>query len=123
MYDEPIHEVEKFVYLGCEISKDGDVRKEVSIRIGEAGAASKNKEKVWIEDGMSLLTKLKLFNSVVPSVLLYGCESWKELREFEERVRRFESGCLRKIMKRRLFDMVTEEELRRRTGQQSVTEK
>jgi len=72
-------------------------------------------EKVWNEDGMSLRTKLKLFNGIVLSVL-YGCETWKGLREIEERVKRFESGCLRKIMKIRWFDMVSEEELRQRTG-------
>ena len=44
-------------------------------------------------------------------------------REIKERVRRLDSGYLRKNMKIRWFDMVSEEELRRRTGQQSITEK
>ena len=113
--NEPLQEVDKFVYLGCEIRKDGDIRNEVSIRIGKAGAAFRNMEKVWNEDGMSLRTKLKLFNSIVLSVLLYGSETWKGLREVEERVRRFESGCLRKILKIRWYDMVSEDELRQRT--------
>ena len=121
--NEPLQEVDKFVYLGCQISKDGDIRNEIGIRIGKAGAAFRNMEKVWNEDGMSLRTKLKLFNSIVLSVLMYGCETWKGLTEIEERVRRFESGCLRKILKIRWYDMVSEEELRRRTEQQSVTEK
>ena len=121
--DESIQEVEKFVYLGCEVRKDGDIRNEVGIRIGKAGAAFRNMERVWNENGISLRTKLKLFNSIVLSVLLYGCESWKGLKEIEERVRRFESGCLRKIMKIRWFDMVSKEELRRRTGQQTIVEK
>ena len=43
--NEPIQEVEKFVYLGCEISKDGDIRKEVSIRTGKAVAAVRNMKK------------------------------------------------------------------------------
>lgn len=120
---ETLQEVEKFVYLGCEMRNDGDIRNEVGIRIGKAGAAFRNMVKVWNENGMSLRTKLKLFNSIVLSVLLYGSESWKGLREIEERVRRFESGCLRKIMKIRWFDMVSEQELRRRTGQQTITEK
>ena len=115
--NEPLQEVDKFVYLGCEIRKDGDIRNEVSIRIGKAGAAFRNMEKVWNEDGMSLRTKLKLFNSIVLSVLLYGSETWKGLREVEERVRRFESGCLRKILKIRWYDMVSEDELRQRTEQ------
>ena len=50
-------------------------------------------------------------------------ESWKELKGTEERVRRFEGNCLRRIMKIRWYDHVSEEELRRSTGQQSVVEK
>ena len=38
-------------------------------------------------------------------------------------MRRFKSNCLRRILKVRWFDLVSEEELRRRTGQQSVIEK
>ena len=38
-------------------------------------------------------------------------------------MRRLESECLRKIMKIRWFDRVSEKELRRRTGQQTITEK
>ena len=101
--DESIQEVEKFVYLGCEVRKDGDIRKEVGITIDKAGAAFKNMERVWNKNGVCLRTKLKLFNSIVLSVLLYGCESWKGLKEVDERVRRFESGGLRKIVKIRWF--------------------
>ena len=88
--DEIIHEVEKFVYLGCEVRMDGDIRNEVGIMIGKAGAAFRKMEKVWTEKGMSLRTKLKLLNNIVLSVLLYGCESWKYLKEIEKRVRKFE---------------------------------
>ena len=38
-------------------------------------------------------------------------------------VRRFESGCLRKTVKIRWYDIVSGEELKRLTEQQSVTEK
>ena len=95
----------------------------MGIRIDKAGAAFINMEKVWNENGMSLRTKLKLLNSIVLSVLLYGCESWKSLKEMEERERRFESGCPRKIMKIRWFELVSQEKLRRRTGQSSIIEK
>ena len=63
--NEPIQEVGKFVYLGCEVSKDVGISNEVSIRIDNAGAAFRNMEKVWNEDGMSFRTKLKLLNSLV----------------------------------------------------------
>ena len=118
-----IKEVSNFVYLGSRMENDGDIRREINIRIGKASYAFNCLTKVWKEDGISRATKLKLFSCIVISVLLYGCESWKGLKEIEERVRRFESNCLSRILKVRWFDLVSEEELRRRTGQQSVIEK
>ena len=78
--DESIQEEEGFVYLGYEVRKDGDIRKEVGITIDKAGAAFKNMERVWNKNGVCLRTKLKLFNSIVPSGLLYGCEALKGLK-------------------------------------------
>ena len=118
-----LKEVNSFVYLGSRISSDGDIRPEINIRVGKASYAFNCLNNVWKEDRISRATKLRLFNAIVLSVLLYGCESWKGLQEIEERVRRFESNCLRKILKIRWYDHVSEEELRRRTGQQSVVEK
>ena len=71
---------------------------------------------------MCLKTKLKLFNGTVISILLYGCETWKGLKEVETKIRVFESNCLRKIMNIKWYERVTEEEVRRRSGQQSVIE-
>ena len=72
-----INEVPKVTYLRCEISRDANVRNEINIRIGKAGAAFIMLNNVWRAHNMSLSTKLTLFNSIVVSVLIYGCESWK----------------------------------------------
>ena len=95
----------------------------INIRIGKASYAFKLLNKVWKEDRIFLATKLKLFNAIVTFVILYGCESQKGLKEIEDRVRRFESNCLRKILKIQWLDHVSEDELRRITGQQDVIEK
>ena len=94
-----LERVDRFVYLGSTMCEDGDVRREIRTRIGKASSAFNNMKKVWNSSGISQKTKLKLFNAIVIAVLLYGCESWKGLRDVELRVRRFESNCLRKIMK------------------------
>ena len=76
--------------------------------------------KVWKDDDISLLTTLKMFSSIVFTICMYDCESWKGLGEIEDRVRRFESCCVRKIMKIRWYGMVSEVELRRNGGQQPI---
>ena len=47
------------------------------IIISKLGSAFRSMEKVWNGGGMSLCTKLKLLNTIVISVLLYGSDSWK----------------------------------------------
>ena len=76
--------------------------------------------KVWNAHNATLATKLKLFNSIVVSVLIYRFESQKGLKEVENRVNRFGSGCLRKIYNIRCSNHMSEGDLRRRAGQQSV---
>ena len=70
-----LRQVDKFTYLGCEMRPNGDVRREAGIRIGKAGASFRMLQKVWNANNITQSTKLKLFNSIVVSVLLYGCES------------------------------------------------
>ena len=120
---EVIEEVEWFEYLGSTVCNDGDVRKEVGIRIGKAGAVFSKMRKVWTSRGIALKTKLKLFNAIVLSILLYGSETWKGLKEIENRLRIFESNCLRRIMNIKWYEHITEEEVRRRSGQPSVVQK
>ena len=115
-------EVDKFSYLECKLGKDGDIQNEVGIRIVKASSAFRDLSKVRNEDGISLQTKLKIFNSIVVSILTYVCESWKGLKEIEERLRCFENGCLRKILKISWFDRVGGDEHRRRIGQRSILE-
>ena len=95
-----LKKVEKFTYLGCKISQDGNIRNEAGITVRKAGSAFRKLNKVWKAQKISLSTKLKLFSSIVKPILIYGCESWRRLKEIENRVRGFQSGCLRKIMKK-----------------------
>ena len=67
------------------------MRSEIAIRQGKAGAAFRDMNKVWSFENLSLKIKIKLYDSIITSILLYGSESWKGLQEIEERVIRFES--------------------------------
>ena len=59
-----LKKVEKFIYLGSEIMQDGDVGNEVGIRIGKAGSSFRVFQKMRNTHNVTLLTKLKLFNSI-----------------------------------------------------------
>ena len=121
--EDIIGEVDSFEYLGSVVYKDEDVRKEVGIRIGKAGSIFSKMKKIWNSRGISLNTKIKLFNGTVIPIVMYGSETWKGLKDVENSLRVFESNCLRKIIDIRWYEHITEEEVRTRSGQQNIVQR
>ena len=80
---DTLESVDRFVYIRSIMCEDGDVRREIKTRKGKTSSAFNNMKKVWNSSGNSQKTILKLFNAIVTAVLLYGCESWKGLRDVE----------------------------------------
>ncbi|GFR62101.1 LINE-1 retrotransposable element ORF2 protein [Elysia marginata] len=74
--DQPLEDVDAFCYLGSNIDLEGGTSKEIKARIGNAQAAFTTLGRFWKTRDISLKTKLRIFNSNVKSVLLYGCEAW-----------------------------------------------
>ena len=56
-------------------------------------------------------------------ILLYGSETWKGLKEIENRLRIFESNCPRIIMNIKLYEHITEEEWPAECGAEVKTPK
>jgi hypothetical protein len=55
--------------------------------------------KIWKSAAYSMQTKLRNFNINVKAVLLYGCETWKNLRSITAKRQVFINKCLRKILR------------------------
>ena len=115
-----LEDVESFCYLGSIIDRDGGTTAEIKSRIGKAQAAFTSLNKLWRTRDISLRTKLRIFNSNVKSVLLYGCETWNASQTCIKRIQVFINKCLRMLLKIRWTDKVTNEEVFRRTGQGPV---
>ena len=52
----------------------------------------------WKSNNISFTTKYRLYQSLVVSILLYGCETWTLLADSEKRIQAFETKCLRKLL-------------------------
>ena len=72
---EEIKEVDKFTYLGSIVSKDGGADEDIRSRIGKARHASRSLNNIWRSSNLSTKTKIRIFNTNVKSVLLYGSET------------------------------------------------
>ena len=75
--NKPLEIVESFTYLGSIIDGEGGTEADVRTRIGKTRIAFANLSNLWKASKISISTKIRLFNSNVKLVLLYGCETWK----------------------------------------------
>lgn len=109
-----LENVEKFTYLGSNMTYDLDCKKEISIRIAKSRANLKAMDKIWKSKAIALKTKLSILNTCVFSSMLYGCETWTLTKESQRRILAFERICYRKILRLGWIQKITNEELYRR---------
>ena len=117
---EEVREAESFVYLGSVVDRQGGTDRDVTARIGKARAAFIMLKNVWASRVIRIATKLRIFNSNVKSVLLYGSETWRITKRTQHKVQTFLNTCLRRIFKIRWTDKISNQELWERAGQSPV---
>ena len=87
--NQPIEVVDSFVYLGSTFEMHQlKCEKDIFVRIGKASSAfGRLKSSLFSRPDISITTKMRVFNSSIIPVLLYGCESWitgaEDLRKLE----------------------------------------
>ena len=76
--------------------------------------------RVFKNKRLSLSTKLRIYNSCVLSVLLYGSEAWTLLSEDGRRLQAFHMQCQCRILGIRWFDRVTNKAVVQQTGSEDI---
>ena len=89
--------VDKFTYLGSILSLH-DIE-DITSPLGKARSAFFRLPSVWKSNNYSRKTKLRLYQSNVLSVLLYGSECWRMTERDSSRLAAFHTTCLRRIMR------------------------
>ncbi|KAL9978202.1 hypothetical protein ACROYT_G015696 [Oculina patagonica] len=115
-----IEKIEQFSYLGSVIDVQGGADADVKTRIGKARQAFIALKPVWRSKRISLKTKLRLFNSNVKTVLLYGSESWKTTQDVVKKLRVFIHKCLRIILGIRWPQKISDLEVRNICKQEDI---
>uniref|UniRef100_A0AAV2LFI9 Rho-GAP domain-containing protein n=1 Tax=Knipowitschia caucasica TaxID=637954 RepID=A0AAV2LFI9_KNICA len=119
---EALEEVDSFTYLGSILDKYGGTDEDVRTRIGKARTAFQQLKNIWGSSTISITTKIRLFNTIVKPILLYGAETWRTTVVTIKRIQVFINSCLRKILKIRWPEKISNEELWTKTNQQPVDE-
>nr|KAG5695646.1 hypothetical protein BaRGS_029136 [Batillaria attramentaria] len=111
LHQEDIKEVDKFVYLGSVVSKDGGTDEDIKSRTNKARHAFRTLRPIWRSTALSLRNKIRIFNSNVKSVLLYGSETWRTTKTSSHKLQTFINRCLRNILNIRYPLVITNQDL------------
>ena len=94
---QSLENVDVFTYVGGKENTHGNMDDEVKVRLSEMSAAfAALSERVFLNSNIHLVTKLRIFDTVVISNGLYGCATWNIT---DAQIRKLESWKFRHLKK------------------------
>ena len=87
-----------FIFLGSEITADGDCSHEIKRHLLLGRKAMTNLDSILKSRDITLLTKVHIVKAMVFPVVMYGCESWAIKKAEHWRIDAFELWCWRKLL-------------------------
>ena len=118
---EALKVVTRFKYLGSTLSTDNRADKEICCRIQSACASfGRLERRLWSRRGIKLETKCKVYKAIVLPALLYSAETCTLYREHIKKLESVQQRHLRRIMKTKWSDYVSNVEVLRRAGLDSI---
>ena len=97
MYGQTVEPVVKFTYLGSDVDSEGYSTPEIHRRLGMGNSIMGQLDASWRQQKLSLQTKLRLYTSLVLSVVLYGSETWTLRKSDSDRLQSFHMTSQRRI--------------------------
>ena len=116
-----LDETSKFTYLGGAVTTQGGGGDDITCRRGKARTAFTKLNRIWTSSNYSIMTKVHLYNSMVRSIIIYGCETWKMSEGDTRKLDTFQFTCMRRIIKIRWPYVVSNEDLMKRTETKRVS--
>jgi hypothetical protein len=89
--------VVKFKYLGMKLTNKNEIHDEIKSRLNSENACYYSVQNLLSSPLISKNLKIKIYRTVILSVVLYGCETWSLTLREEHRLRAFENRVLRRI--------------------------
>ena len=96
---ETVETVSDFIFLGSQITADGDCSHEIKRRLLLARKVMTILDSIFKSRDISLPTKVRLVKAMVFPVVMYGCESWTVKKAECRRIEAFELCCWRRLLR------------------------
>ena len=110
-----------FTYLGSIISSNCSIEREITNRISRASSAfGQLKDRVYLNRNLKLSTKMKVYEAIVLSILLYSSETWTLYASQLKTLNKFHMQCLRKMLGISWSDRVPNNDVLSRCGSQHI---
>ena len=87
---ETVETVSDFMFLGSQITADGDCSNEIKRRLLLGKKVMTNLDNILKSRDITLPTKVRLVKAMVFPVVMYGCESWTVKKAECRRIDAFE---------------------------------
>ena len=94
---EKVEVVTIFLFLGSKITGDGDCSHEIRRQLLLGRKAMTNLDSVFKSRHITLPAKVRIVETMVFSVVMYGCESWTVKKAECQRIDVFELWCWRRL--------------------------
>ena len=92
-----IQRVEEFKYLGTTLRNQSSIQEEIKSRLKLGNACYYSMQNLLSSSLLSKNLKIKIYRTIILSVVLYGCETWSLTLREERRLRVFENRVLRRV--------------------------
>ena len=96
---ETVETVRDFIFLGPQITADGDCSHEIKRHLLLERKAMTNLDSILKSRDIALPTKVCLVKAMVFPVVMYGCESWTLKKTESRRIYAFELWCWRRLLR------------------------
>ena len=96
---ETMETMRDFMFLGSQITADGDCNHEIKRRLFLGTKVMTNLDSILKSRDITLPTKVHLVKAIVFPVVMYGCESWTIKKAERRRIDAFELWCWRRLLR------------------------
>ena len=96
---ETVETVADFVFLGSQITADGDCSHEIKRRLLLGSKVITNLDSILKSRDITLPTKVCLVKAMVLPVVMYGCDVWTIRKAASRRIDAFELWCWRRLLR------------------------
>ena len=96
---ETVETVADFIFLGSEITADGDCSHEIKRRLLLGRKVMTNLDSILKSRDITFSTKVRLVKAMVFPVVIYGCEIWSIKKAEQRRIDAFEVWCWRTLLR------------------------